>query len=99
MNPLAAILVMAVITYLIRSLPLFFIKEHISNRFLQSFLYYIPYGILSAMTVPYIFYATGHFISAAAGTLTAIVLALMGKSLITVSLIAVFLTYLVEVLL
>ncbi len=99
MNPIAAILLMAVITYFIRSIPLIFIKEHINNVFIQSFLHYIPFGILTAMTIPYIFYATGHLLSALAGTATALLLAWMKKSLITVSMVSVAIAYVVETLL
>lgn len=98
MNLLFAIFLMAIVTYAIRCLPLIFIKEHIDNRFIQSFLYYIPYGILTAMTVPYIFYATGNPVSALAGTLTALVLGWLKKSLITVSLIAVGVAYIIEIM-
>ena len=53
------LLVMAGVTYLIRDLPLVLVRKKIKNRFLQSFLYYIPYTVLSAMTFPAILYATG----------------------------------------
>lgn len=99
MNHLFTILLMAVTTYLLRSIPMAVINEHIKSVFIQSFLYYIPYGILTAMTIPYIFYATGHFTSALVGTLTALILAWFEKSLITVSLLAVIAAYCVELLL
>ncbi len=99
MSPLAAILLMAIVTYLIRSIPLIFIKEHIDNTFIQSFLHYIPFGILTAMTIPYIFYATGHLTSALIGTAVALLLGWMEKSLITVSIVSVVVAYLVEILL
>lgn len=99
MNSLIAIALMAVVTYLIRSIPMALIKEHIDNRFIQSFLHYIPYGILTAMTVPYIFYATTHLVSAIVGTVVAVVLAWFEKSLITVSIVAVAFAYVAELLL
>lgn len=77
--------VMAGITYLIRMLPLVLIKKKIKNRFLISFLYYIPYTVLAVMTVPAIFYATSSVISACVGFGVAIILALWGKSLLTVA--------------
>ena len=77
--------VMAGITYLIRMLPLVLIKKKIKNKFLISFLYYIPYTVLAVMTVPAIFYATSSVISACAGFVVAIALALWGKSLLTVA--------------
>ena len=77
--------VMAGITYLIRMLPLVLIKKKIKNGFLISFLYYIPYTVLAVMTVPAIFYATSSVVSAVVGFGVAIILALWGKSLLTVA--------------
>lgn len=89
------LIVMAGITYLIRMLPLVLIKRKIKNRFLISFLYYIPYTVLAVMTVPAIFYSTSSPISACIGFAVAIVLALCKRSLLTVaafSSVAVFCT-------
>lgn len=80
------ILVMAAVTYFIRMLPLTLFRKKITNRFLLSFFHYIPYSVLGAMTVPWIFYSTGSFITAAAGTATALVLSYFNRSLITVAL-------------
>jgi branched-subunit amino acid transport protein len=77
--------VMAGVTYLIRMLPLVLIKKKITNRFVLSFLHYIPYAVLSVMTVPAIFYATENPLSAAAGFAVALVLAWRGKSLLQVA--------------
>ncbi len=79
------LLVMAGITYLIRMLPLVLIKKKIKNRFIVSFLYYIPYTVLAVMTVPAIFYSTSSPVSALLGFAAAVVLALRGKSLLTVA--------------
>ena len=57
------ILVMAAVTYLIRMLPLTLIRRKITNRTLRSFLYYVPYATLSAMTFPAILTATGSAIA------------------------------------
>ena len=81
------IVVMAGITYLIRMLPMVLIKKKITNRFILSFLHYIPYTVLSVMTVPAIFYAT-EFIPATIGFMAALVCAFREKSLVTVALIA-----------
>lgn len=99
MNALFAIIVMALFTYLVRVLPMLLIKEPIKSLYIRSFLHYIPYTILASMTVPYIFYATGHLISALIGTTIAVILAWYKKSLITVSLVAVVAAYIVESLL
>ena len=79
------LLVMAGVTYLIRMLPLVLVKRKIENRFILSFLYYMPYAVLSVMTVPAIFYATGSVISAAFGFAVALVLAYFGRSLVLVA--------------
>ncbi len=73
------------VTYLIRMLPFVLIKRKIENRFLLSFLYYIPYAVLSAMTVPAIFFATEHISSAALGFAVALILSYKNKSLIIVA--------------
>ena len=89
------ILVMAGVTYLIRAIPFGFFRKKITSKFLRSFLYYIPYAVLSAMTIPAIFYSTGNFITALAGTLTALILAFFNLPLIIVALsasLAAFLT-------
>ncbi|MCI7767139.1 MAG: AzlD domain-containing protein [Oscillospiraceae bacterium] len=82
------IAVMAGVTYLIRMLPLTLFRKKINNRFLRSFLKYIPYTVLSAMTFPAIFYSTGNVITAAAGTAAALVTAFFGLPLIAVALAA-----------
>lgn len=79
------LLVMAVVTYLIRVLPLVLVKRKIKNRFFNSILYYIPYTVLSAMTIPAIFYATSSLYSAVAGLVAALVLAFRRRSLIVVA--------------
>lgn len=79
------LLAMAGVTYLIRMLPMVLIKKKIQNRFLLSFLYYIPYAVLTVMTIPAIFYSTSSLISAIVGTATALVLAFFNKGLLTVA--------------
>ena len=79
------LLVMAGVTYLIRMLPLVLVKKKITNRYLLSFLYYIPYAVLAVMALPAMFHASASVISAAIGFVVAVVLAYFGKSLITVS--------------
>lgn len=79
------LIVMAGVTYLIRAIPLVLVKHKIKNRFLNSFLYYIPYTVLASMTFPAILYATGSKISAAAGLIGAVLLAYRKKSLIAVA--------------
>lgn len=80
------IAVMAVVTYLIRMIPFTLFRRQIRSRFLRSFLSYMPYAVLGAMTFPGIFYATSSFPSALAGTVVALVLAFFRRSLLTVAL-------------
>lgn len=79
------LLTCAGVTYLIRMLPLVLVKKKIQNRFLLSFLYYVPYAVLSAMTIPAIFFATDHISSAAIGFGVAFFLAFKNKSLVVVA--------------
>ena len=82
------ILVMAGVTYLIRMIPMVFFRKKIKSRYLLSFLYYIPYAVLSAMTFPHIFNATGNVWSALVGTVVAIVASICKLSLIIVAVLA-----------
>lgn len=77
--------VMAGITYLIRMVPLVLVKKKIKNRYILSFLYYIPYAVLSVMTFPAIFYSTSSVISAVTGTIIALIVAFMNKSMVIVA--------------
>ena len=79
------LLVTAGVTYLVRMIPLVLVKGKIRNRFVLSFLHYIPYAVLSVMTIPAIFYATGDGLSAAVGFGVAVVLAYREKSLVQVA--------------
>ena len=89
------ILVMAVTTYLIRALPLTLFQKPIRNRFIRSFLHYVPAACLTAMTFPAILYATENMLSCAIGLAVAVFLALKNRDLIVVAVAscgAVFLT-------
>lgn len=90
------ILVMAVTTYLVRALPLTLFKKPIKNRFIKSFLHYVPVACLTAMTFPAILTATEHMIAGAVGLAVAIVLALRKKSLIVVAVAACAAVFLTE---
>ena len=80
------ILMMAVTTYLIRMLPLTVFRKPIKSRFVRSFLHYVPYACLTAMTFPAILYDTTYILSGVAALVIAIWLAFRGKSLIVVAL-------------
>lgn len=85
MNIFIYIAVMALTTYLIRLLPMTVFRKKITNRFVRSFLYYVPYACLAAMTFPAMLFATDHFLSALLGLITACLLAYFKRSLILVA--------------
>lgn len=96
MNVYIYILVMAAVTYLIRMIPLVLVKGKINNRFIRSFLHYVPYACLMAMTFPAVFFSTSSMLAAIAGVGVAIILALKGKGLMTVALAASIVVFLVS---
>lgn len=79
------IIVMAGVTYLIRMIPLVLFKKPIKNKFILSFLYYVPYAVLAVMTFPAVFFATSSVISATVGVVIALILAYFEKSLLVIS--------------
>lgn len=91
------LLVCAGITYLVRMVPLVLMKKKITNRFILSFLHYLPYAVLSAMTIPAVFYATTYEVSAVIGFVTAVILAYFGKSLVTVAAFSCVAVFIAEV--
>lgn len=93
------IAVMAGVTYLIRMLPLVLIRKKIKSRFILSFLCYVPYAVLGAMTIPDIFYATGDRISAIVATITASIFAFRKKSLLVVAIAASVAAFLTSIIL
>lgn len=87
------IAVMAIVTYLVRMIPFTAFRKKIKSPFIKSFLYYIPYGVLSAMTIPAIFYSTGDMTTAVIGTVVAVILAYFKLPLIVVALSATAAAY------
>ncbi|MGN0335757.1 MAG: AzlD domain-containing protein [Lachnospiraceae bacterium] len=83
---LAGIAVMAGVTYVIRALPMVIFRKKITNVRIRSFLYYVPYAVLSAMTFPAIFQSTGSAAASTAGCAAAVILAYFNKGLLTVAL-------------
>lgn len=90
------ILAMAGVTYLIRMLPLVLLKKKITNKYIKSFLYYVPYACLAAMTFPAILHSTANICSALAGLIVAVITAYRGKSLLTVALFACMAVFIIE---
>ena len=82
------LVVMAGVTYLVRMIPFTLFRQKIRSRFFRGFLYYIPYAVLSAMTIPAIFYSTNSMPTAIAGAVVAVVLAYCRLPLILVALAA-----------
>ncbi|MEE0970023.1 MAG: AzlD domain-containing protein [Clostridia bacterium] len=77
--------VMAIVTYLVRMLPLVLVRKKIKSNFIRSFLYYVPYAVLGVMTFPAVFYSTGSAVSGIVGFAAALLMAYLEKSLITVA--------------
>ena len=90
---------MAIVTYIPRMLPLAIFRKKIKSRFIRSFLAYVPYAVLAAMTFPEILYSTSNMISAVAGLLVALVLSYFGRGLLTVALSSTAVVFVVEQLL
>ncbi len=90
------ILVMAGVTYLVRMLPLALIQKEITSPFVKSFLFYVPYACLAAMTFPAILTSTGSIVSALVGFAVALIAAYKEKSLVTVALLACCAVFIVE---
>ncbi len=93
----SCIAVMAAVTYLIRAIPMVIFRKKIQNRWVQSFLYYVPYVVLSAMTVPAVFSSTGSVYSAAAGFVVAVVLAFFKRGLLTVAVGAALTAFIMQI--
>lgn len=88
--------VMTLTTYAVRTLPFTVFTKKIKSRFFKSFLAYVPYAVLSAMTIPAILYATNSIWSAAVGLLIAVVLSIFEMDLMVVALAACVGVYIME---
>ncbi len=94
-----ALAVMFAVTYLPRTLPLVLFRREITNRWVRSFLHFVPYAVLTALTIPALFTATTSWVSAAAGLAVAVALAWRGRSLLAVALAAAAAVWVVEAVL
>ena len=79
------ILVCAGVSFLIRELPVTLIRKPIKNRFLRSFLYYVPYVTLAVMTFPAIIHVTSSPIAGLAALVLGIAAAWFGANLFQVA--------------
>ena len=91
--------VMAGVTYLVRAVPFLLVKNKSENSDISAFLEYIPYAVLTSMTIPAIFVATGSVVASTAGFVTALFMAYFERSLIEVALGASFMVFLSRLLL
>ncbi|MDE7424243.1 MAG: AzlD domain-containing protein [Lachnospiraceae bacterium] len=89
-NFFSYLFIMAGVTYLVRALPFVIFRGRIENTFIKSFLYYMPYAVLGAMTFPAILFSTGNYISSVAGLIVACLAAFKEKSLLIVAIFACF---------
>lgn len=86
MSLIIYILVMAGVTYLVRMIPFTLFRKEIKSNYIKSLLYYLPYAVLAAMTIPACFYSTGNLTTAIVGTIVAVIVAFFDKPLIIVAL-------------
>ncbi len=93
-----AVMLMAIVTYLPRALPIVLVKSKLNSRFIKSFLYYVPFAVLGAMTFPSILSSTQNTWSATIGMLVAVVLSYFEKTLLTVAISAIITVYVCELL-
>ena len=92
------IAVMALVTYLIRAIPMVVFRKKIHSKFFQSFLYYVPYTVLAAMTFPAVFSSTATVLSSIGGCVVAVLLAYFEKGLLTVAIGGVACSFLINIL-
>ena len=97
-NTYIYIAIVALVTYLIRVLPLTLIRKEIKNRFIRSFLYYVPYVTLAVMTFPAIVHATDSIWSGVAALVVGVLVAWFSGNLFLVALSACGVGFLVELL-
>ena len=93
------ILIMAAVIYAIRVLPFTLIRKPIKNRFLRSFLYYVPYVTLAVMTFPDIIQATTLPVAGLLALVSGVALAWSGRSLFTVSVLSCAVVFISEIIL
>lgn len=92
------ILVASLVVYAIRACPLTLIQKNIKNKFIKSFLYYMPYVTLAVMTFPAILRATNNIISASIGFIVAIIVAYIDGNLFKVAISSCVTVFLVELI-
>lgn len=89
-------LVMFVVTYATKAVGLLLVKKQIKNRYIQSFLYYLPYSVLAVMVFPSMLFSTSFLWSGIAGAAVAMALSFFRCGLLPVSVASIAAVYLVE---
>jgi branched-subunit amino acid transport protein len=95
-SPVLAVLLMALVTYLTRAVPMVFFRREIRSPYVKTFFHYMPFAVLGALTFPDVFTATGSVISSVVGCTVAVLLAFRGKSMIFVTVCAITVMYILE---
>ncbi len=88
-----AVILMAIVTYIPRVLPIVVFRKEIKSKYIKSFLRYVPYAVLGALTFPDIFYSTKNITTAVCGTIVALILAFKERSLLVVAIGAILTVY------
>lgn len=88
-----AVIIMAIVTYIPRVIPIVVFRKEIKSKYIKSFLHYVPFAVLGALTFPDIFYSTGNMATAVCGTIVALFLAYKEKSLVVVAIGAILAVY------
>ncbi len=94
---LSCIFIMAIVTYIIRVTPMVLFRKKIKNKWIQSFLYYVPYVVLAAMTFPDVFFSTDSTLSAVCGSIVAVILAYFRRGLLTVACGAALTAFIIQI--
>ena len=98
MYPIICVIILCVATYIPRALPICLINKEIKSTFIKSFLYYVPYAVLSSLTFPAIFYTCDNLYVALIGTATAIILSLLKQKMIIVVIATVLIVFLLALI-
>lgn len=93
MYKVICVIILFLVTFIPRALPIAFINKRIENRFIKDFLFYVPYAVLAALTFPSILYSVDNIWIAIVGTVTAIILSILNQKMIIVVIITVLVVF------
>ncbi len=93
MRAFISVIIMALVTYIPRAVPLLLVRKEIENVYVKSFLYYMPYAVLAALTFPAIFTSVGSITAAVIGTVAAIIISYFELGLFAAAVAAVVFAY------